>query len=280
MISQTIATLSEKMETEPTKSSREILNPIFYKKFTIVIPAYNEEKRITPLITKITDFISKNNLPWKVIVSVDGNDGTADIVKKFSEKYNFVELNKSSGRNGKGAAIKRTLNQIDGEYVILMDADESVDFSTVIENIPLIEENDVVILSRYNEHSEVHFLRRFLSRGFNLLVKALIRINVDDTQSGYKIFRTSKFIEAIRKVGPSNTFYDVPLLYYIKQNGGKILETKVQYKHDKEGSKFHLISETVAFSISIIGFLLRHSHFYRFIPKSLENLYYRKFRWI
>ncbi len=279
MISHSIATLSEKMETESTKSGKENLNPIFYKKFTIVIPAYNEEKRITPVITKITDFISKNNLPWKIIVSVDGNDGTADIVKKFSEKYNFVELNKSSGRNGKGAAIRRTLNQIDGDYLILMDADDSVDFSKILENIPLIENNDAVILCRYNEKSDIPLLRRFLSRGFNLLVKVLIGINIKDSQSGYKIFKASKFIDAMKKVGVTDAFFDVSLLFYLKESGSKIVESNVPYKHN-ENSRFHPLALTLGMGISLFAFRIRHSRFYKYIPESLKSLYYKKFRWI
>ena len=53
---------------------------------TIIIPAYNEESRIKGVLDEISDFISTNKADWDVIVSVDGNDGTADIVRSYSSE--------------------------------------------------------------------------------------------------------------------------------------------------------------------------------------------------
>ncbi len=266
-------------QTENESIIDQMLDPIYYKRFDIIIPAFNEEKRITPVLTKIADFISSYDLPWQVIVAVDGNDGTADIVKNFSDQYSFVELDRSSGRNGKGEAIKRVLKRLNGEYVILMDADNSVDFSTVLTKIPLIGHYDAVIMSRYNEKSDIPFLRKLLSRGFNMLVRVLTGLKVNDTQSGYKIFKTSKFIDALGKVGNTDTFYDVSLLYHLQIDGGRILESKTEYRHD-EGSKFHPLGLVIGLGVSLVAFTIRHSRFYKYIPESIIKLYYRKFRWI
>jgi glycosyltransferase involved in cell wall biosynthesis len=77
------------------------LSEIYYRRFTIIIPAYNEEKRIKPVLMDIVKFVSENSLPWDVIVSIDGNDGTTDIVEALSETYPFVSYTKSSGWGGK-----------------------------------------------------------------------------------------------------------------------------------------------------------------------------------
>ncbi len=252
---------------------------VFYKKIDLIIPAYNEEKRIPPVLNEIVSFISSNGLNWKIIVPVDGSDGTEEIVKKFSLEYNFIILDRSQGRNGKGAAIKRSLKHLDSDFTILMDADNSIKFSTILEKIPLIETYDTIILSRYSKKNDIPFLRRILSRGFNMLVKAMTGIRVSDTQSGYKIFKTEKFIEAMRKVGTTNTFYDISLLYYIKRDGGKITESEAEYQHD-DGSKFHPVGEVIGQGVSLLAFAVRHSRFYKYVPDSLIKLYYRKFRWI
>ncbi|MGC8622191.1 MAG: glycosyltransferase, partial [Caldisphaera sp.] len=73
---------------------------------TVIIPAYNEEKRIGKVLSEIADFISGNNLNWNIIVSIDGNDGTENIVKEMKEKYRFISYDKNHGRGGKGYAVK------------------------------------------------------------------------------------------------------------------------------------------------------------------------------
>jgi len=54
---------------------------------TIIIPAYNEEKRIGRVIQEISEFITIKNPNWNVIVSIDGNDGTEEIVKDYSKEF-------------------------------------------------------------------------------------------------------------------------------------------------------------------------------------------------
>ena len=66
-----------------TNSNKDSLNDIYFKKFSIIIPAYNEEKRILLTLNEVCSFISKSMVPWNVIVSIDGNDGTEALVKSM-----------------------------------------------------------------------------------------------------------------------------------------------------------------------------------------------------
>jgi len=252
---------------------------IFNRTFTVIVPAYNEESRITPVLREVSSFISENALPWKVIVSIDGDDGTEDIVRNFGLKYNFITSLRSGERGGKGRAVIRTGNFIDSEFVILMDADNSIHFSDLIKTVPLLNDNDVVILSRYSKQNKIPLIRRIPSRGFNLLVKAVTGLRVTDTQSGYKLFNATKFVDALKHVGSTNTFYDVSLLYHLKMRGSRITETPVAYVHD-DGSQFNIIGLVIGEGVSLIAFVVRHSRLYRHVPKSLRSLYYRKFKWI
>ncbi len=259
--------------------SERDLNSIYLKKFTIILPAYNEEKRITPVLNDICHFISENKLPWDVVVSIDGNDTTYNIARTFARNYEFITIDRSNGRSGKGGAIKRVLQEINGEYTILMDADNSMDFIDVIRAVPLLEKCDVAILSRYTVNNRIPFLRRFLSRGFNIIVRSITGLNVSDTQSGYKIFRTEFFVSSMRKVTVTNASYDVPLLYYIKKMGGRIMETSADYTHADDG-KLNPLSMAMSFGISLVAFRIRNSPLASHIPKFLIKLYNRKFRWI
>jgi glycosyltransferase involved in cell wall biosynthesis len=180
---------------------------------------------------------------------------------------------------GKGAAIIRASSFAGGDFVILMDADNSMEFSEVVNKIPLIQDYVVVILSRYHEWGDIPLMRRFLSRGFNILVRTFTGLRIQDTQSGYKIFRRDDFLSALRKVDATNTFYDISLLYHIYSSGGQIMETEAHYTHD-EGSKFHPLGEVIGQGTSLLAFAIRHSRFYRLVPSWMNSLYMRKFRWI
>lgn len=251
----------------------------FHNTSTIIIPAYNEEEVIGRQLEEVGSYISSNRLNWSVIVSVDGNDDTGKIVSSYSEKYPFVSMVRSSERGGKGAAIKRVLEGLNSEYVILMDADGSLALQTIVNSLNLLNDSDGLIFSRYFKHNSIPFVRRFLSRGFNILVRAALGINIKDTQSGYKVFRTKPFVSAMKKVGSTNTFWDVALLYYMNENKTRIREIEARYDH-REESKFHPVGEVLGQGISLFAFRLRHSRFYRYVPKEFVSLYYRKFKWI
>ena len=78
---------------------------------TIIIPAYNEEKRISAVLEELAHFISASKYNWNVIVSIDGNDRTEEIVKDYSKKYSFISYNKKGSRAGKGGCNKKGCNR-------------------------------------------------------------------------------------------------------------------------------------------------------------------------
>lgn len=257
----------------------EKATPLLEDTFTLIIPAYNEEEVIGKSLEEVCDFISTRQLNWKVVVSIDGNDGTDSIVSSYSAKFPFISMMKSNARGGKGAAIKRVLKAINSDYVILMDADRSMAFQNVIDNLHFLQEYDGIIFSRYNGSNRIPFIRRFLSKGFNVLVHVSLGISIRDTQSGYKAFKSDNFIKSMRKVGSTNTFFDVALLFFLKQEKARVKEVESFYNHRGE-SKFHPIGEVIGQGVSLAAFRIRHSRFYKYVPKNLVNLYYRKLRWI
>ena len=249
-------------------------------RISIVMPAYNEENRIKPVLNELASFIQEKHLSWNVIVSIDGHDGTLGLVEELSEKYPFISTVKNHGRGGKGNAIKQAINTVNGNFVILMDADGSMNLVDLVSHIHLMDKYDAVIFDRYtNRENEIPFMRRFASRGFNVLVRSLLGVNVNDTQCGYKIIKTEYARKAFGKISVSNAFFDVALLYYLEKMNGKTIEVPVKYYHTG-GSSFNIVSLTIGEGISLLAFRIRNSRFYRFVPKKFVELYYRKFRWI
>ena len=247
---------------------------------TIIIPAYNEESRIKGVLDEISDFISTNNADWGLIVSVDGDDGTADIVQRYSSIHPFIKLNRGTERGGKGNAIKRVVNKSAGEFTLIADADGAVSLQEILRGFSFCNAYDVILFDRYSiDGNEIPLYRRIPSRGFNMLVRTMLGVNVRDTQCGYKLIRTDFIKKAFSRIGVTNTFFDVALLYHINKIGGRIKEIDVKYSHNEE-SKFNILPEIIGQGVSLFAFRLRHSRFYKYIPRWANELYLRKFRWI
>ena len=243
-----------------------------YPDVTFIIPAYNEEKRISNVMNDLCNCIHDNNLKWNIIVSVDGNDNTKNIINNYSKKYDFISTDVSKSRSGKGNAIKRALmhySSVINDVVIFMDADNSIKFNNILKEIKNINNNDVIILNRYCKENKIPFLRRFLGKSFNVMTKGLLRLKIDDTQSGYKILKKNVVMKEINKVNLGNAFFDVSILYHIKKDNYNIKEIDVKYEYDNSTS-FHIFKLTIDMFLSIFAFKFRHSKLYGKIPEKVK----------
>ncbi len=250
------------------------------KSISIVIPAYNEEKRIKPVLEEICHYIKSNKVPWNIIVSIDGTDGTENVVKELIENNPFLKYIKGKGRGGKGAAIKKAIELSSGEFTLLMDADGSISLKDIVKFTDYLTIHDVILFDRYSlEKNLIPLHRRIPSRGFNILVKVMLGVRAEDTQCGYKIVKTEYLRAAFEKISFSNAFFDVAMIYYLKKSGANIKEIPVEYKHS-DASKFSVLGLVLGQGISLFGFRLRNSPFWKYVPKNIVRLYYRKFRWI
>ena len=247
---------------------------------TIIIPAYDEEKRIGRVLEEIADFVTVNNLKWDVIVSIDGSDNTEEIVEDFSKEYSFVKYERGRGRSGKGNAIKRVVDKSTGEFTLIADADGAVSLQDILNGFPYCGIYDAILFDRYSaDGNAIPLYRRIPSRGFNILVRTMLGLNVTDTQCGYKLVRTTIIKEAFKRIGITNAFFDVALLYHIQKMGGRIKEIEVKYSHRDE-SKFNILALILGLGVSLLAFRIRHSRFYKYVPSWATELYLRKFRWI
>ena len=268
-------------QTDFTLSSNEKRLPELYmKRFSIIIPAYNEEKRISPVLNDICHFIWENGLPWDIIVAIDGNDNTEILVKKLMMNFPFLNYIRGNGRNGKGGAIKRAITFASGDYVMLMDADGAISFDEITKHLNLLDRYDLINFDRYkNKENEIPKLRRFVSRGYNFYIRMLFNLDINDTQCGYKIMKTTAAKEVFSKLTITNGFFYSPLFVYLKKMKVNIIEVSVNYQHS-DGSKFSVPSMILGGFVSALAFRIRNSPLWKYVPKKLVVLYNRKFRWM
>ncbi|HLV34550.1 MAG TPA: dolichyl-phosphate beta-glucosyltransferase [Spirillospora sp.] len=160
---------------------------------TIIIPAYNEEKRLPRSLPLIMDFAAHQDYEVEVIVVDDGSeDRTASVVREFQQQYPSLRLFQVE-HGGKGHAVRAGMLRARGEYLFLCDSDLSMPVDEMARFLPPeLEDYDVAIGSR-----EVTGARRFdepeyrhiMGRVFNGLVSLLLVSGIKDTQAGFKCFR-------------------------------------------------------------------------------------------
>src|SRR3989344_7340281 len=169
-------------------------------KLSVVIPAYNEENRISKTLESVNSYLSRQNYTYEIIVVDNGsNDRTCDIVKDYQQKgyQHIVRLCLSESVGAKGSAVKLGMAEYaTGDYAIFMDADNATPISEIEKFWPYLDAGfDVVIGSRYVDESKVTrkqpFYRILLSRMSNLLIQMIAIPGIKDTQLGFKAFSRS-----------------------------------------------------------------------------------------
>ena len=270
--------LNETMEQKLVREDQ--INPLLMETFSIIIPAYNEEKRIGPVLEEISSFVSVNGLPWEVIIAVDGNDRTENIISAYKEKFPFIHLRKSSSRSGMGGGIKRGILASHGDYFILMDGDGSANLRSIINSAALLNKYDIVNFNRYsNKDNKIPLKRRIASRSFNLILRLMFGIRVSDSQCGYKMMKRSAVMPLVKKLTVSNAFFLSALFVYSRKYGITVVEIPIRYNHS-DGSKFNVVMTSISYIVSITAFKIRNSKFYDYTPRFIRELYYKKFRYL
>ncbi len=229
---------------------------------SIVIPAYNEEKRLTPFINDVLTYINKLKKEIEIIIVDDGsNDNTNQIAQEFASTDKRIRIITSQENCGKGSAVKKGILNAKGSYILFIDADGATSITELDKVFPLIEnKNDIIIGSRNIKGSLVkrNIWRRFLAFVFNLTVNAFAVSNIKDTQCGFKILQKDIAIELFTKMKENRWAFDVELLYLAQFSGYSITEIPVNWD-TKEGSKLQPIKDGIKMFFAIFRIKRNHS---------------------
>ena len=223
---------------------------------TVVIPAYNEARRIGQPLKLILEYLSRQSFESEVLVVIDGStDGTEGVVRRIANDFNRVFVLDNGANRGKGFSVRRGVLESNGEYILFSDAD----LSTPIEEIePLLralsDGADIAIASRALPLSHIAiaqpWLRERMGRTFNRLVQRFAVSGVHDTQCGFKCFRR----DVARRVFPRQRIerfgFDVEVLFIARQLGYRIVEVPVTWRNHPE-SKVHPIRDSISMLLDL-----------------------------
>ncbi len=209
------------------------------RSISIVIPAYNEEKRLPATLSRVREYLAASNWEFAEIVVVD--DGSRDGTAKTAEAAGARVL-RNPGNRGKGYSVRHGMLEAQGEWALFSDAD----LSTPIEELERLwgaaerEHAPVVIGSRAVDRSMVGvhqpFLREMMGRFFNLSMRAVTGLPFHDTQCGFKLFETRGGAGNLSQADLDGFGFDVEVLYIASHLGYRTLEVPVRW-NDVPGTK-------------------------------------------
>jgi len=255
--------------THPEFKTKIVFPDIFSKGqiyLSIVIPAYNESKRIEKTLDRTLKFLKARNFSWEMIVVNDGSsDNTTSVVIEWT-KRNLLDTQRIRpldytlihGNMGKGFAVKTGMLRARGRYVLFMDADGASSLEGIDRLLSKMKECEtdpdnaeislgVVCGSRAHMVSEVDRtrLRAFLMHGFHFCVSLIGGVhNIQDTQCGFKLFTR----EAVRRIFPSQKLrrwcFDVELINLANWQSIPVVERYISWK-EIPGSKMSPLRDAV-----------------------------------
>lgn len=224
------------------------------RSLSIVIPAYDEEKRLSGTLERITGYLKSEQ--WKfseVIVVDDGSrDGTVRVAEKFRSRVRSVRVLRNPGNRGKGYAVRHGMLEAKGEWTLFTDAD----LSTPIEELEKLwtaaqeARAQVAIGSRALDRSliGVHqpLFRESAGKLFNLTARVITGLPFWDTQCGFKLFETKAAREIFRRQQLERFGFDVEVLFIARKLGYSSIEVPVQW-NDVAGTKVGAVNGLSAF---------------------------------
>ena len=212
---------------------------------SVVIPAFNEEDKITSTLTQVVNFLKSYVDSFEVVVVNDGSlDKTSAVVREYSISNPEVVLI-DNPHKGKGFAIYTGMMHAKGDYIYMADADLSAQISEIKKLILWIKEHnyDIVIATREGvgaRRVDEPYYRHFMGRVFNLLVQIVALPGINDSQCGFKLFTNKAAKDSFSRLRiygagtkeikkPYLGAMDVEVLYIAKKHGYKIKEVPVTW---------------------------------------------------
>jgi len=252
----------------------------------ILIPAYNEEARIEPVLRDYAQFFQqKYSGKYQIVVVLNGcKDDTLGVVQKVARDFFSVSHLDFPAPIGKGGALIEGLKLAPlADLIGYADADGATSPAAFMEMVKSIGDADCVIGSRWLPGSKLHQaqtrLRRFFSRSFHFIVELLFWMHIKDTQCPCKLMRR----EAVEKIHPTlriaDLAFDVNLLVSLKRAGFRVREVPIEWT-DKVGSKVtsSLFRSSFTMFLSVVRVRLIYSPFYKWLHplRPLEGWIYKK----
>jgi len=201
-------------------------------KLSITIPVYNEDEIIEACVKKLSLFLKKKKYDYKIIIADNAStDRTPEISKRICRKYKKVKYVRLE-QKGRGRALKKTWNSSNADILCYTDADLATGLETLPKLVNAIRNNyDIAVGSRLVKGAIVKrsFSREILSRGYNFMLRKILKIHFKDAQCGFKAINRKILRKILPKAEDNEWFFDTEILFLAEKAGFKIKEIPVRW---------------------------------------------------
>jgi dolichyl-phosphate beta-glucosyltransferase len=206
---------------------------------SIIIPAYNEEKRLPKSLDQVVAFVQQQPEPMEVLIVENGSqDRTTEIAEGYAARHPFIRVMHSA--KGKGAAVRAGMMAGRGRYLFICDSDLSMPIAEVrkfLPSAPGVADYDVAIASREgpgaHRYGEPAY-RHLMGRVFNFIVRVLAIPGFQDTQCGFKSFRREVGREVFADLTMTGWAFDVEALFIALRRGYRVVAVPINWYFDAD----------------------------------------------
>jgi dolichyl-phosphate beta-glucosyltransferase len=208
---------------------------------SIIIPAYNEERRLPRSLELIREYLKKRAWDGEVIVVDDGStDQTAQIVKEWQQQIPTLRLVQNGQNRGKGFSVRHGMQEARARIAIFTDADLSSPIEEADKLLGVMGGGrfDVAIGSRAVDRKLITvrqpLFREMAGIVFNKMVQLVTGLTFVDTQCGFKAFVVEKMKPVFAQQRIEGFGFDPEILFLAKKHGLSMVEVPVRWAHDDD----------------------------------------------
>jgi len=219
---------------------------------SLIIPAYNEERRIAKSLKQILQYLETQPYASEVVIVNDGSvDRTVEVVRGICQGRDRVHILQNGKNIGKGGAVRSGMLQARGEFLFFTDADLSGPIETIGLFLTKLEGGfDLAVGTREKKYGaivEVHqpSYREFMGRVYTYLSNRILGLNISDVTCGFKGFRREVAQEIFSRQQLKNWRFDAEILYLAQLKGYRVMEVPVMWRDNRE-TKVRLWRDAIA----------------------------------
>jgi glycosyltransferase involved in cell wall biosynthesis len=208
--------------------------------YSIVIPAYNEAGRIEATLDRVLAYVREQHWDAELVVVNDGSrDNTREIVLRYAAQNPCLRLIDNPGNRGKGYSVRNGMMNARGSILLYSDADLASPIEEAQKLLAALEAGaDVAVGSRWLcpelQTRRQPFYRQLLGRAFNIALRLVLRLNLKDTQCGFKAFKRPAAEAVFPKQIIERWGFDPEILYLARHFGFRIEEVGVRWAHQEQ----------------------------------------------